>query len=304
MKKLLVLFLSIVVYGGISIAQDTTGLVAYYPFNGNANDESGNNRHGTAYGNPLLTTDRFGKPDSAYFFDGSDDYIDCGDWFTYNIFSLSFWVNQSGFTGNYIDIIDNNHTDNQNWVIQSNPNDTLYEFGVKVNQLDTFFLTFNRWFYVVCIKDSLNMKVYVNGILIQNLPAVYLMPYNNQHLFISKWGGYSGRHFYGKIDDIRMYDRALNEQEIQQLYHEGGWLAVPSYSNNNFNIEIYPNPTHEKVYIKSEKTIQIKVYNFLGEQIFTGNSNECNYVTLVQKGIYLFELSSENNTVYKKVVVQ
>ncbi len=49
-------------------------LVAYYPFNGNANDESGNGDNGTVFG-ATLTTDRFGNTNSAYAFDGTDDFI-------------------------------------------------------------------------------------------------------------------------------------------------------------------------------------------------------------------------------------
>ncbi len=50
------------------------GLVAYYPFNGNADDASGNGNHGTVHG-ATLTEDRFGNPNSAYYFDGIDDEI-------------------------------------------------------------------------------------------------------------------------------------------------------------------------------------------------------------------------------------
>jgi hypothetical protein len=59
-------------YGGIN-----DGLVAYYPFNGNANDESGNGHNGTI-NSATLTSDRFGNPNSAYSFDGVNDYIDIG----------------------------------------------------------------------------------------------------------------------------------------------------------------------------------------------------------------------------------
>src|SRR3954468_22416223 len=51
------------------------GLVAYYPFNGNANDASGNGLNGNPQNGVQLTTDRFGNPNSAYHFDGLDDYI-------------------------------------------------------------------------------------------------------------------------------------------------------------------------------------------------------------------------------------
>ena len=52
----------------------TSGMVSYYPFNGNANDESTNNFNGTVIG-ASLTFDRFNQPNSAYNFDGIDDYI-------------------------------------------------------------------------------------------------------------------------------------------------------------------------------------------------------------------------------------
>ena len=50
-------------------------LITYYPFTGNANDSSGNNNNGVVYG-ATLTEDRFGNGNSAYSFDGIDDYIE------------------------------------------------------------------------------------------------------------------------------------------------------------------------------------------------------------------------------------
>lgn len=80
MKKLFLtlnLVLFVIPFG---ISQDlpayvpTNGLVAYYPFNGNANDESGNGHHGTVNG-ATLTSDRNDVQNSSYSFDGLDDYI-------------------------------------------------------------------------------------------------------------------------------------------------------------------------------------------------------------------------------------
>jgi hypothetical protein len=70
------------------------GLVAYYPFNGNANDESGNGNDGTVYGAKLVK-DRFDQSDSAYEFNGFSDRIETP--FNYNgeatDFTLSYWIN-------------------------------------------------------------------------------------------------------------------------------------------------------------------------------------------------------------------
>jgi hypothetical protein len=76
--SLIALFLIPAVFIDIASADINTGLVAYYPFNGNANDQSGNGNHGTVF-EATLTTDRFGNDNSAYSFDGVNDYISVND---------------------------------------------------------------------------------------------------------------------------------------------------------------------------------------------------------------------------------
>jgi hypothetical protein len=76
MRKLILFIIAYVLFGiNIKAQIDlNNGLVAYYPFNGNANDESGNGKNGTVSG-AVLTSDRFGNLISAYIFDGTNDYI-------------------------------------------------------------------------------------------------------------------------------------------------------------------------------------------------------------------------------------
>ena len=80
----------------------TDGLIAHYPFNGNANDESTNSNHGTVNG-ATLSTDRFGNVNSAYDFDGTNDYISIpgkAEWdFGLNSFSISVWFKQINVGG-------------------------------------------------------------------------------------------------------------------------------------------------------------------------------------------------------------
>jgi hypothetical protein len=75
MKRITITILAFFVIG-FTFCQTVadSGLVASYPFNGNADDESGNGNHGTVLGT-VLTTDRFGNENSAYEFDGSSTYI-------------------------------------------------------------------------------------------------------------------------------------------------------------------------------------------------------------------------------------
>ena len=79
--KFFFVFLSAFLVVHIACAQVNlnNGLLAYYPFNGDAKDASGNGNDGTPQNGAQLTTDRFGNPNSAYYFDGIDDYISIND---------------------------------------------------------------------------------------------------------------------------------------------------------------------------------------------------------------------------------
>ena len=76
MKKIVLITVAMVALYGNLYAQVNldSGLVAYYPFNGNANDESGNGNNGTIHG-AVLTSDRFGNEKFSFSFDGVNDYI-------------------------------------------------------------------------------------------------------------------------------------------------------------------------------------------------------------------------------------
>jgi hypothetical protein len=83
---------------GITHAGLSDGLVAYYPFNGNANDESGNGNNGTVNG-ATLTMDRFGNPNSAYNFDGMNNFIEISSLsnMQYKPITYSVWINVSSY---------------------------------------------------------------------------------------------------------------------------------------------------------------------------------------------------------------
>ena len=96
---------NLIVYGVIilmiatnTLADLNNGLVAHYPFSGNAVDYSGNGLNGTAFG-ATLSNDRFGNPNSAYFLDGIDDYIRFPPMPTVGVHSLSvsFWIKSDYF---------------------------------------------------------------------------------------------------------------------------------------------------------------------------------------------------------------
>ena len=82
MKKILLSVLALLAFVGSGTAQNlpsyvpANGLVGWWPFNGNANDESGNGRNGIINGGVITSIDRFGQNNSSYEFNGNDGFIE------------------------------------------------------------------------------------------------------------------------------------------------------------------------------------------------------------------------------------
>lgn len=201
------------------------GLLAYYPFNGDARDRSGNIRHGTLFGT-TPAFDRFDNPRGALFLDGQDDYIELGGWFRYEHFSISLWLKPGQSQTSYANIIDNNHLINVNWVVQlrsSRQDSYLFGVGMTVSedQKVYFDLKPSVWQHLVIIRAEGVLKVYVDGKLKGQRKVMGKVQYNDTpFLRIGCWGGV-GRYWNGFIDDMRIYERELSLDEIAQLYGEG-----------------------------------------------------------------------------------
>ncbi|HEX3047248.1 MAG TPA: LamG-like jellyroll fold domain-containing protein [Bacillota bacterium] len=236
-----------------------TGLVAYYPFNGNANDESGNGNHGAVYGGATLTTDRFGNANSAYSFDGINDYIRVPNKNILNFgagdFSISVFIDIRDVAyepqSPGASIINKRWTPeyytsgwNQWDLVYSFDNNTLgfwtysYDYSGIASENN---IQYNKYYHLVAIRNREKMSIYLNGILVSQNTCTIRDLSNPMDIFI----GVDGRHllvnydskyyFDGVIDDIRLYNRALSASEVQTLYNEGGWPTPNLLSNPDFN---------------------------------------------------------------------
>ena len=99
--SILIFLVTTTFYGQVADNVPTDGLVAYYSFSGNANDESGNGHNGIVNG-ATLTTDRFGNLDSAYNFFLENDYISLDENLVFTDadgFTVSIWMKKEDFTG-------------------------------------------------------------------------------------------------------------------------------------------------------------------------------------------------------------
>lgn len=215
-------------------AQDN--LVAYYSFNGNANDLSGNHFDGAVNG-ATLVPDRLGNPDGAYAFDGVDDYIDLGDWENGGAMSFAFWARWDAFN-NYSRIIDlGNGSSSDNIVLSNRQTNENFLFsiykGSYEKQLYSSAITMNQWdFYAATVNETGEMTIYKNGLRIGKRTDGYTPNYllrTKQYIGKSNFGTQDD-YFKGAIDEMMIYDTAMTEEEIMELFQQSQYFIPPVYA--------------------------------------------------------------------------
>jgi hypothetical protein len=226
MKQLLTLtFFSIF---GLTHAQvpsyvPINGLVGWWPFNGNANDESGNGNNGTVNG-ATLTSDRNGVVNGAYEFNGSSILIPLTQQMVQmpkRTVSLWFKSAQAQSGGRLFEAT------NYSWGIGCYNSTTFDCWYQKSNQAYNFvgetFSNHNTWHHLVFICDSISQQkiLYLNGVQINlGIPVSNPgQPIDWINHFLKIGLGNANEAFTGSIDDIGIWNRALTDCEIQDLYH-------------------------------------------------------------------------------------
>jgi hypothetical protein len=203
--------------------------VAYYPFNGNANDESGNGNDGTVYG-ATLTTDRFGNSNSAYSFDGVNDYVSVPTSTVdiLNNFTVSAWVYKS-----LKSLTDDNDrifsfVNNANNGFQLIFDEVTDKYGVVlkrggtniINQKTYGAWVTDEWVLITYVVNGTTGTFYKNGeVVATDGSTTIAIGSTNAYLIGARSDLHAVTFFNGSIDDIKIYDRALSETEILQIYN-------------------------------------------------------------------------------------
>lgn len=310
----LLLFLLIGISNAFSQINLTNGLIVKYDFNGNALDESGQGNDATLHGAKLVP-DRFGTPNSAYEvsgntgMNGSDIYIEIPEVVDgLDNLTISLWVKQENYTWStygetYISfgtlpamgtvatsIYYSKENNNLEFVLMTGDN-TKYHCTTP---FDSSWM--GTWQHYVLVYDGSlrTLKGYRNGELVAskndvtgNVYAIGDYAGINKHWWSSAEG--QSTRMNGIFDDVRIYSRALNPDEVYALYNEGNCVetvydtvvvtvydtiavydtiqqVIPKYVSvtdtlfinvdNNYNLEpivlkVYPNPAKEILYIDS-----------------------------------------------------
>ncbi|MHC4241761.1 MAG: LamG domain-containing protein [Planctomycetota bacterium] len=217
-----------------AMAIPTDGLIARWSFQGNANDVSGNGHNGTVSGGSF-TEDRFGNPNSAYYFDGIDDYINIGSGVKPGMpLTVSTWVRMDNpdtggpvFRNDYI----NSGTNRYGvllYVADEYMDAAMYE-GFSASWNRRGILSYGpdadsgTWHLATAVFVSINdIRPYWDG---ERITGTYHgsgsgLSYSSGNGVLGHYFGAGGvsSYFNGALDDVLVYNRALTDDEIRDLY--------------------------------------------------------------------------------------
>jgi len=289
---------------------ETPELIAYYPFNSNANDESGNNHDGTVYG-PTLTTDRFGNSNSAYHYHGNsnNDYIDIGDWENGGPMTINLWAKWEVFNnwGVPFDIGNGRDSDNIGIGNESTSNVLMFyvldgptKYLLYCDDTSTYPnspLTLNDWTMITCTVDETGlMKAYKNAELIGTFNGLTPTRMIRTAQYLGSYNYPENGYFQGDLDDVRIYSMVLTDAQISSLY-TNNTLAVHKVDLNTdsifyvYNSILYFKNTQNLTEIKN-----VEVYNLLGQKVFETSKIEKEIpITNLQKGFYILKVEEKNS---------
>lgn len=198
----------------------TTGLVAWYPFCGNAVDRSGNGLDLTVSG-PSLSTDRFAGNDNAYHYSGSTTVLgnsifrvpplpDTG------AVTFAAWVNAD--TGGNQVILANGDLGSNGLGIVTTGHNVAVQIGGSGIYLPTY-LTYHQWHHLLLRRSGVTYSFYLDTIIIGSFVAPFTPAPATQSFSLGQDHNSGSRSFHGSIDDVAVYSKALSSTEISALYH-------------------------------------------------------------------------------------
>lgn len=210
------------------------GLLAYYPFIGNANDESGNGNNGVA-SNVNLAPDRFGIANRAFDFNGISSIVDVSSIsnFTGEVHdSLTFgvWIRSAGHPGGvHAKVFE---------IVTSGPDEIflnarqegfgyVLDFVLHDHLISSPALQYDKWYFAGGTFDGATQTLYVDSLSASSASWSGTFPVSSGIRIGSDLQPGGIQHFFGEIDDLRLYSRSFSAPEVDSLYHEGGWPRGP-----------------------------------------------------------------------------
>jgi len=311
-------------------ADITTGLIARYPFDGNANDVSGNANHGALMGSVSGTTDRFGLPNRAYSFNGLNAYILVPASTSLNSpttactqagWALLYGVSQVGSGFNPL-IMKSTTGDNAfMYRMITNPD----YVGAAFNNWNTAqsagqVTPLNTWHHFATVFNGATVRYFFDGVYIGSQPMVMSIAADNRALTIGADFPGIPEYFNGKIDDVCLYNRALSDADIAELYQQATPTAVIGSAPSLSVGYAMPNPasgeSRLQFQLASSEDVRLDVFDVAGHHIrnlgsgvresgshsisWDGRGDDGRQSA---SGVYFFRVKTSNQTLTRSIVL-
>ncbi|CAN5719798.1 hypothetical protein BH10BAC3_BH10BAC3_19570 [soil metagenome] len=260
------------------------GLVGWWPFSGDAVDSSGNGNNGTVNG-AILTTDRFGSQNSAYSFNGINNYIsipNSASLQNLTSITISAWINiQSWYSGGgqlWFPILNKSDQQGQygKYSVALSSTGAISHLDTKENGYGYSNFTLKKWYHiVVTFSNSDTTKFFVNGVNIYSGPT-FSFPQNsvqNLPLIIGKDAPGLIEYSNGFIDDIGIWNRALTDSEIRTFFTESVTLNS-NKTNVGINVSTPVRSLHVKDVLRLEPRLGAPLNPSKGDIYFDGYLNK------------------------------
>lgn len=243
----LILLISTKSFEQVNLSQ---GLIAHFPFNGNANDISGNALNGVI-SNAILTADKDGTANSAYYFNGANSYITLPFSNLYNLnpqdsFSISVWIlpdlaNPWPAQSLVVKAPYNPDFNLSSWNYGSYMLNYKAMSGYAYNHVLNGTSTLSNdpcWYNIITTYKNGIWKLYVNGALESSdlSQTKFILKDGTSKIVIGRKGESSGDYYKGKMDEVRLYNRVLNFDEVKAIFGNcqrqvscDNWLELPSF---------------------------------------------------------------------------
>jgi hypothetical protein len=318
----------------------TDGLIFHFSFSGDMTDDSGNGYSGVVEG-ATLTTDRFDNANSAYLFDGVDDYIRLhGEFDTTSVkhpATVSFWVKAekdsaqaifgiidtidtyNPITGIYVgNSITGSLTDELITVARNVNDSDKYIVGVETDDRSQLFD--DNWHHIVVVYNDTLTKIYRDDTLVttknnwgldnghfgvpgeSNVVSLGARMHNNM------FGGF----FKGSLDEFRLYNKALDSTEVSALYNETPTSNITVNSKESF-LKVYPNLTSDLLTLNLMSNLRdcsVRIINLNGQMLYNETISQdkiqISLRSITYSGICLLQLcdSTGNIIEVKKIILR
>lgn len=312
MKNITILFLILSALAAESIMAQVpnylpqNGLVAWYPFSGNADDESGAGNN-LGIDGAELANDRSGKAKSAYYFDGVNDCLfrECllkglAD------YSLSVWVSVEKYPADSTlgaELVSNGfgHSNGSGLKLDTSSVGVI-NYGNCFNvTASTFKPSEKIWHHYVCTKSGDEYKMYVDGTLSSSgscatraFKGYFVVGAVRGDSMATAFSNF----FNGHIDDIGFWNRALTPDEAAAIYNNSVTGVDETASVDSYSI--YPNPAQNQITVQTPGDAASRTYtvtDYLGKQVMTGEVSSQNAtvdISSLPVGMYLFHIGDSS----------